>query len=131
MEGTQNIMKAHRLKGFILFGEEKMSWTTIYITGKSDFREDVKKRLEHSDQRYMPGFIENSSGGVTHDLYWLDGRTDLKTFKEAISAKLIWKHRLQFFTTLEAFIASQEATPENEFSDREREMIASMQRVVL
>lgn len=120
--------EAQRRKGFILFGKEKnMSWTTVYITGKTDFREDVKKKLEHSDQRYMPGFIESLSGQATHDLYWLDGRTDLRTFKEAIGGKLIWRHRLHFFTTLEGFLASQQTSKDTEFSAREREMIAEMQ----
>ncbi len=126
---TQNFMEAHPVKGFILFGVENMSWTTIYITGKTDFREEVKKKLEHSDQRYMPGFIENSLGETTHDLYWLDGRTDLRAFKEAIGGKLIWKHRLRFFDNLEAFLLSQQAKTENEFSEREREMIAGMENI--
>ena len=104
---VQNFKGGVRAKGFIIFGERKnMSWTTIYITGKSDFREEVKKKLEHSDQRYMPGFIEDSSDEFTHDLYWLDGRTDLRTFKEAIGGKIIWKHRLRFYKTLWFSISS-------------------------
>src|SRR3954469_8949692 len=96
-------------KDFILLGKDKkMSWKTIYITGKGDFREEVKRKLEHSDQRYLPGFIESAPGQTTHDLYWLDGRTDLRTFKQAIGGKLIWKYRMRFFNTLEEFTASQE-----------------------
>jgi hypothetical protein len=76
----------------------------------------------------MPGFIEDSTGTDTHDLYWLDGRKHLRAFKEAIGGKLIWKHRLRFYATLEAFLASQSNKTENEFSDREREMIAEMSR---
>ena len=117
-----------RAKGFIIFGErENMSWTTIYITGRSDFREEVRKKLEHSDQRYMPGFIESPGDVMMHDLYWLDGRTDLRTFKEGIGGKIIWKYRLRFFRTLEEFQQSQQAKTKNEFSAREREMIAEMQ----
>ncbi len=104
-----------------------MSWTTIYITGKTDFREEVRKRLEHSDQRYMPGFIENSSGQDTYDLYWLDGRATLRSFKQAIGGKLIWKHRLHFYSSLESFMASQQAKKEAELSIREKEMIQEMQ----
>ena len=125
---VQNFKGGVRAKGFIIFGERKnMSWTTIYITGKSDFREEVKKKLEHSNQRYMPGFIEDSSDEFTHDLYWLDGRTDLRTFKEAIGGKIIWKHRLRFYKTLEAFVLSQQMRSGDEFSSRELEMIAEMQ----
>jgi hypothetical protein len=124
----QNFTEALWGKEATLLGKEKtMSWITIYITGKTDFREDVRKKLEHSDQRYMPGYVENLSGEATHDLYWLDGLTDLHAFKEAIGGKLIWKHRLRFYSTLEAFIASQQQNQENTFSDREQEMIAEMQ----
>ena len=125
---VQNFKGGVRAKGFIIFGERKnMSWTTIYITGRSDFREEVKKKLEHSDQRYMPGFIDDSSDEFTHDLYWLDGRTDLRAFKEAIGGKIIWKHRLRFYKTLEAFVLSQQMRSGDEFSSRELEMIAEMQ----
>ena len=125
---VQNIKGGVRAKGFIIFGDiENMSWTTIYITGRSDFREEVRKKLEHSDQRYMPGFIESPGDVMMHDLYWLDGRTDLRTFKEAIGGKIIWKHRLRFYKTLEAFLQSQQVTSGSELSTREKEMIAEMQ----
>jgi hypothetical protein len=125
---VQNFHTASGGNGSILFGKKQtMSWTTIYITGKTDFREEVRRKLEHSDQRYMPGFIESSGGEDTHDLYWLDGRTTLRSFKQAIGGKLIWKHRIRFYSTLESFLASQQARKDAEFSEREREMIAEMQ----
>ncbi|HVU84404.1 MAG TPA: hypothetical protein VHC50_06165 [Puia sp.] len=112
----------------ILGRKEKMTWKTIYITGRGDFREEVKRKLEHSDQRYLPGFIESAPGDVTHDLYWIDGRTNLHTFKRAIGGKLIWKYRMRFFTTLEEFMASQESADKNEFTEKERRMIEEMQQ---
>jgi hypothetical protein len=84
-----------------------MNWITVYITGKSDFREDVRKKLEHSDLNFMPGYIAGSHGNLTHDLIWLDETTDLRKLKEAIGSKLIWKHRLRFYDSLEAFIEAQ------------------------
>lgn len=84
-----------------------MGWTTVYITGKSDFREEVLKKLESASVNFMPGNIGASSDLDTHDLYWLDDQIDLKKFKQAIGSKLIWKYRLNFFTSLEAFIESQ------------------------
>jgi hypothetical protein len=122
---VQNFQEAENGKAFILLGN--MSWKTIYIVGKTDFRDEVTKKLEHSNQRYMPGFIESSSSEMTHDLYWLDGRTDLREFKEAIGGKLVWKYRLRFYSTLEEFLKSQEEKAVNELSEREREMIAEMQ----
>jgi len=122
---VQNFQEHQTGAAFILLGN--MSWKTIYIVGKTDFREEVRRKLEHSNQRYMPGFIETSSGETTHDLYWLDGRTDLREFKEAIGGKLVWKHRLHFYSTLEEFLQSQQQKTANEFSERERQMIAEMQ----
>lgn len=84
-----------------------MGWITIYITGKADFREEVRKKLESSDVNFMPGYTGASSEMDTHDLYWLDERVDLRNLKLAIGSKLIFKYRLNFFTSLEAFIESQ------------------------
>lgn len=84
-----------------------MGWITVYITGKSDFREEVLKKLEASEVNFMPGYTGSSSDMEPHDLYWLDEKVDLRTFKEAIGSKLVFKYRLNFFTSLEAFIESQ------------------------
>lgn len=96
-----------------------MGWTTIYITGRSDFREEVLKRLEGSGVNFMPGNTGATSDLDTHELYWLNEEADLRKFKRAIGSKLIWKYRLNFFTNLETFIESQnnkknapELTPE-------------------
>lgn len=105
-----------------------MNWVTIYITGQEDFRDDVRKKLERSDVEFMPGYIENSSTHHPHDLYWLNGHTDLRQFKEAIGGKLIWKYRLRFFSNLEAFITFQnEMQGENEFTAHDLKMITDMQ----
>jgi len=97
-----------------------MGWTTIYIAGKSDFRGEVLKRLEGSHVNFMPGYTGASSDMDTHDLYWLDEKIELRTFKEAIGSKLVWKYRLQFFTSLEAFIESQKNKRKDlEFSGEE------------
>ena len=83
-----------------------MNWTTIYITGNPDFKEEVAKKLENSDLKYMPGNIGAIEG--SDDLYWLDATTALREFKEAIGGKLIWKHRLRFFPSLESFLEFKE-----------------------
>jgi len=44
-----------------------------YITGNSDFRTEVRKKLEYADPRFMVGYIENSSVGYARSL--LAGRT--------------------------------------------------------
>jgi hypothetical protein len=70
--------------------------------------------------------METTPGQEPSDLYWLDGTISLKQLKARIGAKLIWKHRLRFYTTLEDFMASRQAPAETGFTVREREMITEM-----
>jgi hypothetical protein len=87
-----------------------MGWVTIYITGKTDFREDVGEKLEDSDLNIMPGYTGGSGDPeLVTDMYWVDESIKLRQLKEAIGSKLIWKHRLQFYASLEAFLESQNA----------------------
>src|SRR5688500_12052228 len=100
-----------------------MGWITVYITGKIDFREEVLKKLENSNVNFMPGYTGASSDMDTHDLYWLDEKVDLRKFKEAIGSKLIFKYRLNFFTSLEAFIESQNKKKEAQSVAEENSML--------
>jgi hypothetical protein len=105
-----------------------MGWITVYITGKSDFRHEVLKRLESSDVNFMPGNIGASSDMDTHDLYWLDEKVDIRAFKEAIGSKLVWKYRLNFFTSLEAFIESQRNKKNvQDLTEEENDLLHKMQ----
>ena len=83
-----------------------MNWIPLYITGKIGFCEEVRKKIEQADISLMPGYV----GGATldYDLYWIDDQLQLRTLKEAIGSKLIWKYRLQF-KGLQDFIESQHA----------------------
>ena len=105
-----------------------MNWTTLYITGRSDFRDEVRRKLEGSLD-YMPGYIESSSGKDIHDLFWINDQTDLRDFKQAIGSKLIWKYRLRFYTSLEEFIqaATVRQVP-SEWTEEERELLTAMRR---
>jgi len=103
-----------------------MNWNTIYITGRDGFREDVRRKLDHSHLNYMPGYIDNSMSCVMHDLFWLEESINLRTFKEAIGSKLIWKYRLRFFPNLEAFVQSQAEALDKPLTKEELEMIAAM-----
>jgi hypothetical protein len=105
-----------------------MNWNTIYITGRSDFREEVKKKLENSDVNFMPGYVDNSVSRFMHDLYWLDEKVDLRRFKEAIGSKLIWKYRLSFYMNLEEFIQARNKKENSlELTKEDLDLIASMQ----
>jgi hypothetical protein len=111
-----------------------MGWVTIYITGKEDFRDDVREKLESSDLNLMPGY----NGGSTDphlftDLYWIDEKLTLRQVKEAIGSKLVWKYRLKFYGSLEAFLESQNAGKNNMNLNAEEqallaEMVASVYR---
>lgn len=102
-----------------------MGWVTIYITGKTDFREDVGKKLADSDLKLMPGYTGASTDtdGFS-DLYWIDEKITLRQIKEAIGSKLIWKYRLKFFDTLEGFIESQNTNKNSsEFTPEEKALL--------
>lgn len=104
-----------------------MVWLTVYITGKADFREEVLKKLNASNLHFMPGYTGASVDLDTHDLYWLDERIDMRDFKRAIGGKLVWKYRLNFFTSLEDFIEFQNMNKKSlEFTSEEKALLAKM-----
>ncbi len=84
-----------------------MNWTTLYITGRSDFRDDVRKRLENGKLDLMSGYLESSTAKGHWDLYWINDKYTLRDIKEVIGSKLIWKYRLRFFQDLEQFIEAE------------------------
>src|SRR4051812_3305010 len=103
IRSNQRIYSSHELTSQNCI-ELTMGWTTLYITGKADFREEIREKLEDSDLTFMPGYTGTfSSGEEVHDLYWVDEKIKLRDFKEAIGSKLIWKYRLHFYPSLEAF----------------------------
>lgn len=103
-----------------------MNWNTVYITGRPDFRDEVRRKLDHSHLNYMPGYIDNSMSRFMHDLFWLDESISPRNFKEAIGSKLIWKYRLRFYTNLEEFVQSQNQQQDEALTKEELEMIAAM-----
>jgi hypothetical protein len=106
-----------------------MNWNTLYITGRTDFRELVRKKLEHSRLAIMPGYLDASLGRGTYDLYWVDENVPLQEFKEAIGAKLIWKYRLRFYPNLEEFIeAVNGGRPSLEFTDEEQDLLENLRK---
>lgn len=104
-----------------------MNWTTLYITGKSDFRHEVLRKLEHSRINFMPGYTGGASETRDiHEMYWIDEKTGLRELKEAIGSKLIWKYRLRFYISLEDFIESRTAKDQDKFTPEEIELINYM-----
>lgn len=102
-----------------------MNWNTIYIKGLGDFREEVKRKLEHSRLNVMPGSLGASTESpYTYDLYWVDEGINCRDFKKAIGARTVWKYRLRFYRSLEEFIASPH--PSRKFTLDEQRRINSM-----
>lgn len=103
-----------------------MGWITLYVSGKTDFRQELRRKLEHSSIPHMPGYIESYPGKDPADLYWLDGTVALHDLKHRIGAKLIWKHRLRFYVTLEEFLAARQMPDSADLTPREQQMISEM-----
>jgi hypothetical protein len=78
----------------------------------------------------MPGYVDNTTATVTHDLYWLNDKIELREMKKAVGSKLVWKYRLKFYASLEEFIQSQDKTAQAaEFTKADLELIARMREV--
>lgn len=95
-----------------------MAWTTLYITGKPDFKEEVLQNLESSDISFLPG----SDADENLFLVWVDENLPLRDFKKAIGSKTVFKYRLQFFTSLtqhQAEVNKETLTPREEAMIRE------------
>jgi hypothetical protein len=50
----------------------------------------------------------------------------MRDLKLRIGAKLIWKHRLHFYTTLEDFLAARQMPASADLTPREQAMISEM-----
>ena len=99
-----------------------MGWITVYITGKSDFKEEVLRHLEQSRFKFMPGSSEERH----LSLFWIDERADFREFKKSIGSKTIFKYRLRFYTSVEEFVESKNIKSRNRFTPQEESMIRDM-----
>jgi hypothetical protein len=106
-----------------------MNWTTLYITGRGDFREDVFRKLENGDIDFMPGYLDSSAGRGFFDLYWVDESSNLQDFKKTIGSKLIWKYRLRFYCNLEDFTeALNNSAVSKRFTEEENSLMEAMRK---
>ena len=87
-----------------------MGWITVYIRGKSGFEQEVLDRLNGSDFPFMPG----SSYEQGLMLCWIPDQKTIRSFKQVIGSKLVFRHRLRFYTNVEALIEQRH----NEESER-------------
>jgi len=97
-----------------------MSWTTLYITGKPAFREEVLRNLEDSKLSFLPGSTEGEKDLI---LLWVDENLPLRDLKKAIGSKTVFKYRLQFYSSLTQLQAEDK---KDTLTPREQAMIREM-----
>ncbi len=98
-----------------------MSWNTLYIAGRPGFKEEVLESLENSNLSILPGSTGNELDLI---LLWVDDHLLLREVKKAIGSKVVFKYRLNFFSTLEEH---QQMLEKNSLlSPREEAMIREM-----
>jgi len=100
-----------------------MGWKTIYIHGNTGCGPEIMRHMEHSDIVHMPGTVE---GEPNIGLYWVDEKTTLRAFKEAIGSKTIFKYRLRFFSSLEKLNDFYDDKPSESLTAQEEAMIRTM-----
>lgn len=88
-----------------------MGWITVYIKGKSGFEQDALDKLNGSDFPFMPG--TSYEEGLM--LCWIPEQKTVRSFKQEIGSKIVFRYRLRFYTNVEALIEQNH----NEKSDAE------------
>ena len=100
-----------------------MGWVTLYISGKPDFEQEVLHKLGQSGFAFLPGSSDESDLA----LYWVNDSAKLRDFKKAIGAKTVFKYRLGFYTSVEAYHQELEKGKNvSAFTTHEKAMIRKM-----
>lgn len=86
----------------------------VYIMGRDSFHKQVLEALDRSELPFMPGYLFDNSLAENHGMLWIDESINLRNYKKAIGGKLIWKHRLRFFTDLNKFTAASHIPSETD-----------------
>ena len=83
----------------------------VYIIGNPGFVELLNKEL-HDNSMYIRGQATVEVPGKEVQLFWISNKKNLREFKKAVGADLIWKYRLNFHFDLEKFTHATEQTDE-------------------
>jgi hypothetical protein len=101
-----------------------MGWIQIFIHGNKGCGPDIMRQVAQSGIKHMPGTIaEDENVG----LYWVDEKITIRNFKKAIGGKIIWKHRLRFFTSLEKLNEYYDCPANESLTPQEKALINSME----
>lgn len=76
---------------------------TIYILGKRGFRKVVSKRIGKLLPSVIPGQVLDHGSGQECEIFWLPNNVSLYHFKRVIGSDVVWKYRLRFFETADAY----------------------------
>jgi hypothetical protein len=74
---------------------------TIYIKGKGQYKRNVRKALSKTDYLIEGYDFVEGLDGSDFMLIWLREGIDERLLKLGITAKYVWKHRLNFFNSIE------------------------------
>jgi hypothetical protein len=97
-----------------------MSWSTIYIHGKTGFKEALDAKLQGT---WMRGAQDTGHELV---MYWLPEDASLRDFKLAIGSKIIFKYRLYFFTTVDEYLQQKNKNQHTGLSAHENQLVRKM-----
>lgn len=96
-----------------------MSWSTIYIHGRTGFKKAVEEKLKNN---WLDGYPEND---LELMMYWRREESSLRDFKLAIGSKLIFKYRLRFYSSVDEYLALDKRK-EIVFTSAENKMVSKM-----
>lgn len=98
---------------------------TVYILGKKGFRYAVGKQLGKTCRAALPGELIDHDDDRECQLYWVPENLNLVEFKKKVTAFIIFKYRLQFFTSADEYwkhrvIENSNALPSFDEGTRDR-----------
>jgi hypothetical protein len=91
---------------------------TVYILGRKGFRYAVGRQLGKTCRACLPGELIDHDDDRECQLYWVPENLELVDFKRKITAFIIFKYRLQFFTSADDYWLSR--SQQNNLAEEKR-----------
>jgi len=98
---------------------------TIYIKGITHYKKYIRKTVLKSELKEGQDFIEGYAG-QDHALYWLNENIDLRTFKRAVGAKYVWRHRIRFYESIEEM--NKKTKKEDDFNSEDLALLNKIKK---
>lgn len=90
-------------------GGEIDQWRVIYIAGNGKFKTELLTKLQGESLPFLPGYQDPGLTAKSQELIWIPETSELRLFKRAIGAKLIWKYRLRFYESIDDLLLAEES----------------------